>query len=101
MGGTETILAQDATADSENRLFNAMDYGDRKGISPAGRAIDPKARDGISFSIFAGAGNWEAERQAPTQRIRYRLHKGCNLVQQLPSGRRRAVNEQIGRGGVK
>ena len=45
MGGTETILAQDATADSvKTGFFNAMDYVRQKRYIPAGRTIDPKAR---------------------------------------------------------
>ena len=43
MGGTETILAQDATADSvKTGFFNAMDYVRQKRYIPAGRVIDPK-----------------------------------------------------------
>ena len=46
MGGTETILAQDATADSvKTGFFNAMDYVRQKRYIPAGRVIDPKARE--------------------------------------------------------
>lgn len=104
MGGTETILAQDATADSvKTGFFNAMDYVRQKRYIPAGRAIDPKARGwNSSLSIFAGAGKLGGGAAGPySKEFGIAFTKDVTSFNSYRLAVEGAVNEQIGRGGVE
>ena len=104
MGGTETILAQDATADSvKTGFFNAMDYVRQKRYIPAGRVIDPKARGwNSSLSIFAGAGKLGGGAAGPySKEFGIAFTKDVTSFNSYRLAVEGAVNEQIGRGGVE
>ena len=104
MGGTETILAQDATADSvKTGFFNAMDYVRQKRYIPAGRVIDPKARGwNSSLLIFAGAGKLGGGAAGPySKEFGIAFTKDVTSFNSYRLAVEGAVNEQIGRGGVE
>ena len=104
MGGTETILAQDATADSvKTGFFNAMDYVRQKRYIPAGRVIDPKARGwNSSLSIYAGAGKLGGGAAGPySKEFGIAFTKDVTSFNSYRLAVEGAVNEQIGRGGVE
>lgn len=104
MGGTEFVLAQDATADSvRTGFFNAMNYVRQKRYIPAGRPIDPKARGwNASLSVFAGAGKLGGGAAGPySKEFGIALTKDVTSFNSYRLAVEGGINEQIKRGGVE
>lgn len=104
MNGTESIIAQDAVADSvKTGFFNAMDYVRQKRYIPNGRPIDPKAKGwNSSLSVFAGAGKLGGGAAGPySKEFGIAFTKDATSFNSYRLAVEGAVNEQIGRGGIE
>lgn len=104
MNGTESIIAQDAVADSvKTGFFNAMDYVRQKRYIPNGRPIDPKAKGwNSSLSVFAGAGKLGGGAAGPySKEFGIAFTKDVTSFNSYRLAVEGAVNEQIERGGIE